>query len=244
MTQPACFPRLICSCPNRPGPRLFLRFPRGRPLRPTPPSAASGSLLRQRTARGREPNVEQLASVIQGFVSLVARLALMTIFLVSTVANKIPQFTQTVAYMGQEGVPIPKAALAGAIGLLLLGSLSLIVGAWTRIGAFFLLVFLCAATYYFHDFWTLSAPAATPDDPVPQEPLDRRWPSLADGLRRRPVERRWLDRPSPGRGGGGPDPEAEGSRQAHRPSLNGPESDPASDPIRPGQGLFSGGKTA
>jgi putative oxidoreductase len=102
--------------------------------------------------------VEQLASVIQGFVSLVARLALMTIFLVSTVANKIPQFTQTVAYMGQEGVPIPKAALAGAIGLLLLGSLSLIVGAWTRIGAFFLLVFLCAATYYFHDFWTLADP--------------------------------------------------------------------------------------
>ena len=102
--------------------------------------------------------MEQLANATQGFVALLARLALMTIFLVSTVANKIPQFSQTVDYMGREGVPIPKAALAGAIGLLLLGSLSLILGAWTRIGSFFLLVFLCAATYYFHDFWTIPDP--------------------------------------------------------------------------------------
>lgn len=102
--------------------------------------------------------MEQLASAVQGFVALVARLAMLTIFIVSTVSNKIPQFSQTVEYMTTEGVPIPKAALAGAIGLLLIGSLSLLLGAWTRIGAVFLLVFLCAATYYFHDFWTISDP--------------------------------------------------------------------------------------
>jgi putative oxidoreductase len=33
-----------------------------------------------------------------------------------------------------------------------------VLGAWTRIGAAFLLVFLLAATYYFHDFWTLADP--------------------------------------------------------------------------------------
>ena len=102
--------------------------------------------------------MEQFASAIQGFVALLARLALMTIFIVSTVSNKIPQFSQTVQYMTQEKVPIPMAALACAIGLLLLGSVSLLLGAWTRIGAFFLLVFLCAATYYFHDFWTFTDP--------------------------------------------------------------------------------------
>ena len=102
--------------------------------------------------------MEQFASAVQGFVALLARLALMTIFLVSTVSNKIPQFSQTVQYMTQEKVPIPMAALACAIGLLLLGSVSLLLGAWTRIGAFFLLVFLCAATYYFHDFWTFTDP--------------------------------------------------------------------------------------
>ena len=102
--------------------------------------------------------MEQLATAVQGFVALVARLALMTIFIVSTVSNKIPQFSQTVQFMTQEKVPIPMAALACAIGLLLLGSVSLLLGAWTRIGAFFLLVFLCAATYYFHDFWTFTDP--------------------------------------------------------------------------------------
>ena len=102
--------------------------------------------------------MEQFASAVQGFVALLARVALMTIFLVSTVSNKIPQFSQTVQYMTQEKVPIPMAALACAIGLLLLGSVSLLLGAWTRIGAFFLLIFLCAATYYFHDFWTFTAP--------------------------------------------------------------------------------------
>ena len=102
--------------------------------------------------------MEQFASAVQGFVALLARLALMTIFIVSTVSNKIPQFSQTVQYMTQEKVPIPMAALACAIGLLILGSVSLLLGAWTRIGAFFLLVFLCAATYYFHDFWTFTDP--------------------------------------------------------------------------------------
>jgi putative oxidoreductase len=55
-------------------------------------------------------------------------------------------------------VPNPTFALFGAIGLLLLGGLSLVIGAWTRIGAFFLLVFLCAATYFFHDFWQFVDP--------------------------------------------------------------------------------------
>jgi putative oxidoreductase len=58
--------------------------------------------------------------------------------------------------MAREGVPNPKFALFGAIGLLLLGGLSIVLGAWTRIGAMFLLVFLGAATYYFHDYWTIA----------------------------------------------------------------------------------------
>jgi putative oxidoreductase len=100
--------------------------------------------------------MEQLASALQGAFSLVARLLLAAIFVVSAVANKIPQFQATAAYMASEGVPNPKFALFGAIGLLLLGGLCVVLGAWTRIGAAFLLVFLLAATYYFHDFWTFA----------------------------------------------------------------------------------------
>ena len=95
----------------------------------------------------------QFATAVQGLVSLLGRLFVAAIFLASAVGNKIPQFQETVAYMASEGVPNPKFALFGAVGLLLIGSASVILGAWTRFGAIFLLVFLAAATYYFHDFW-------------------------------------------------------------------------------------------
>jgi len=100
--------------------------------------------------------MEQFATAVQGFVALVARLLMATIFLASAIGNKIPQFSKTAEYMATEGVPNPKFALFGAIGLLLLGGLSLIAGAWTRLGAGFLFVFLVAATYYFHDFWSFA----------------------------------------------------------------------------------------
>ena len=73
--------------------------------------------------------MEQFATVVKGFVSLLARLLIAAIFLVSAVGNKIPQFQQTAEYMAAEGVPNPRFALFGAIGLLLLGGLSVIAGA-------------------------------------------------------------------------------------------------------------------
>ncbi len=103
--------------------------------------------------------MEQFATAIKGLVSLIARVSIAVIFLVSAIGNKIPQFSQTAEYMASEGVPNPRFALFGAIGLLLLGGLSLIAGAWTRIGGIFLFTFLAAATFYFHDFWHVADPA-------------------------------------------------------------------------------------
>jgi putative oxidoreductase len=93
--------------------------------------------------------------VIQGFFSVVARLMIAAIFLASAVMNKIPNFNATSDAMAGKGVPQPKILLAGAIAFLLLGSVSLIVGYRARLGAFLLLVFLAAATYYFHAFWKM-----------------------------------------------------------------------------------------
>lgn len=101
--------------------------------------------------------MQQVADVMQGAVTLLARLMVAVVF-ASAVANKVLQFSSTAAYMASEGVPNPKFALFGAIGLLLLGCVSVILGAWTRVGALFLLVFLAAATFYFHDFWRVLDP--------------------------------------------------------------------------------------
>lgn len=101
--------------------------------------------------------------VVQGFLSLVARLMITAIFLSSAVLNKIPQFNNVAEMMAGKGVPQPKILLAGAIAFLILGSLSLILGFRARLGAFLLLVFLAAATYYFHAFWKLPAEEQMPE---------------------------------------------------------------------------------
>lgn len=100
-----------------------------------------------------------MQSTAQGIASLVGRVFLATIFLLSAVGNKIPNFEGTVAHMASNGVPMPQLMLVGAIVFLVLGSLSVISGFQTRTGATMLLIFLILATYYFHDFWTYG-----PDD--------------------------------------------------------------------------------
>jgi len=96
---------------------------------------------------------------VRGFLSLLARLMLAAIFLLSAVAGKIMNFNKTVEQMAAEGVPSPKILLGGAIAFLILGGLSIVLGYKGRFGAFLLLVFLGAATYFFHDFWKLPGDA-------------------------------------------------------------------------------------
>ncbi len=96
---------------------------------------------------------------MQNLLSLIARIMIATIFLLSGVGNKIPNFTGVAAYMASEGVPLPQLMLVGAIAFLILGSLSVITGYQIRIGASLLLIFLILATYFFHDFWNFEGDA-------------------------------------------------------------------------------------
>ena len=109
---------------------------------------------------------------IRGLLSVLARLMIAAIFLMSAVGNKIPNFNGVVEAMTQQGVPQPKILLGGAIAFLILGSLSIVLGYRARLGAFLLLVFLGAATYYFHDFWT-----------VPAEDADRKRDEMIDFMK-------------------------------------------------------------
>ncbi len=91
---------------------------------------------------------------------------LCTIFLLAAVTNDIPNFGRTAGFMASEGVPAPRVMLAGAIVFLIAGSLSIILGYKARIGAALLLVFLVLATYFFHDFWTVSDPKLKQDQMI------------------------------------------------------------------------------
>jgi putative oxidoreductase len=102
-----------------------------------------------------------MVPVLQGVLSVLGRVALSTIFLLSAVGNKIPNFDAMKGVMASKGMPAPGLMLVGAIVFLIAGSLSVIVGYKARIGAFLLLVFLVLASYYFHDFWRLAEPEKT-----------------------------------------------------------------------------------
>ncbi|MCE9608545.1 MAG: DoxX family protein [Planctomycetia bacterium] len=95
-------------------------------------------------------------SAIQGLISALGRIMLVGIFLMSAVANKIPQFNAVVEKMTEEGIPNARYMLMGAIAFLIIGSLSVMLGYKARVGALLLAVFLGMATYYFHDFWTFA----------------------------------------------------------------------------------------
>jgi putative oxidoreductase len=94
-----------------------------------------------------------MSQTIRGVVTIVGRVLLSAIFLMSAVGHDIPEFKKTAEMMESAGVPYPPVMLAGAIVFLIAGSLSIILGFKANFGAALLFVFLVLATYYFHAFW-------------------------------------------------------------------------------------------
>ena len=90
---------------------------------------------------------------IRALFSVLGRLCLVTIFLMSALGKKIPDYAGTTAYMQAHNVPYPQVSLALAIAFLIVGSIMVLVGYHARFGAVLLAVFLVLATYYFHPFW-------------------------------------------------------------------------------------------
>ncbi len=100
------------------------------------------------------------STIWRGPTTLLARILVALIFLMSAIGNKIPNFNEVVEYMASEQVPMPQLMLIGGIIFLLAGSLSVIAGFQIRIGASLLFIFLVLATYFFHDFWNFEGTEA------------------------------------------------------------------------------------
>jgi uncharacterized membrane protein YphA (DoxX/SURF4 family) len=63
-------------------------------------------------------------------------------------------------YAASKGVPAPKLAVGGSGLLLLLGSLSILLGYQPYIGAIMIVVFLVPVAFMMHNFWAVSDPQA------------------------------------------------------------------------------------
>ena len=81
--------------------------------------------------------------------ALIGRILLVLIFLQSGI-GKIGNFEGTAKYMAGHGMPNVTFFLVGAIFFELVGSLTVILGYFTRFGALLLMIFLIPTTLIFH----------------------------------------------------------------------------------------------
>jgi putative oxidoreductase len=73
----------------------------------------------------------------------------------------VHQFTglnKMAGYAGSKGVPVPKLAVAGSAGLLVIGGLSLLLGFHPVIGVAAVVLFLVGITPVMHNFWAMKDP--------------------------------------------------------------------------------------
>lgn len=86
---------------------------------------------------------------MEKFITLLARILLSAIFLKSGI-DKVLDPISTQQYMAAKGLPFPGFLLAATILVLIIGSLSILLGYQARWGALLLIGFLIPATLVFH----------------------------------------------------------------------------------------------
>lgn len=94
-------------------------------------------------------------SKLQGPVVLAGRVLLSAIFISSGI-SKIFNWEGTAGYMASAGMPLVPLFLLGAIGIEILGGLSVLLGLFPRLGALALAGFLVPTTLIFHNFWAFA----------------------------------------------------------------------------------------
>lgn len=96
---------------------------------------------------------------------LIARVLFSIIFLVSAIGH----FTQAKVmtdYTRAKGVPAPGLAVFVTGIMLLLGGLSILLGAYVSIGAILLVIFLIPTAFIMHNFWTVKDPMMKQNDQI------------------------------------------------------------------------------
>lgn len=98
-------------------------------------------------------------------VILIGRVMFVILFLSSALGH----FTQTKAMAGYaqaKGVPMPEMAVRASGALMLLGSISILLGIWADLGALLLLVMIVPTMIMMHAFWKETDPEATQAETV------------------------------------------------------------------------------
>lgn len=94
---------------------------------------------------------------LTGIVGVVGRILLCAVFIAALTGYASPDVHTVAGFLATNGYAGPTWALVAGIAILVVGSLSIIVGYKPRLGASLLLGFLVLTTFHFHGFgfWTV-----------------------------------------------------------------------------------------
>ena len=99
-------------------------------------------------------NIANQGLLIGNFGLLIGRVIAGCFFLMNGF-NHFAQLNMMAGYAKSKNIPAPALAVGGSGVLLLLGGLSLLLGYHPTIGAALLMIFLLAASFGIHNFWTV-----------------------------------------------------------------------------------------
>jgi putative oxidoreductase len=96
---------------------------------------------------------------------LIGRIIVGGFFLMSGF-NHFAKLNMMAGYAKSKGMPAPEVAVGGSGVLLVLGGASMLLGYHPTIGAILLVVFLLAASFGIHNFWTVKDPQAKMNEQI------------------------------------------------------------------------------
>lgn len=91
------------------------------------------------------------------YLVLLGRILFSAIFLMSGMGH-LTQSESMGEYAGSKGVPAPRLMVILTGIIIILGGLSILLGAYVNVGALLLVLFLIPAALYMHDFWNIEDP--------------------------------------------------------------------------------------
>jgi len=93
----------------------------------------------------------------------IGRMLFSTIFIGSGIQHIIRPGMMS-AHAGARGVPAPSLMVRLAGAVVFIGGISVLLGAYARVGAALLVIFLIPTAIVMHNYWTLSDPVAKAND--------------------------------------------------------------------------------
>lgn len=98
-------------------------------------------------------------------LALLGRILFSAIFLMSGMGH-LTQSESMGQYAGSKGVPAPRFMVLLTGIMIILGGLSVLLGAYVQIGTVLLVLFLIPAAFMMHDFWNIEAPEESQNQQV------------------------------------------------------------------------------